>query len=119
MATLSEGRHRGEYLVSEANGHRSRETITLTMGQNLSAGTVLGVVGGKHVQLDPQAVTGAEVAVAVLYDNVDATAADTPAVITARDAEVNGGELVWPAGITELEKATAVGQLADANIIVR
>jgi len=44
MATLTEGQHAGEFLVSEANGRRSRETITVASGQDLSAGTVLGKI---------------------------------------------------------------------------
>ncbi|WP_175950374.1 head decoration protein [Burkholderia sp. BCC0405] len=36
--------HDGGFLVSEANGHQSRDTITLTGGARVLAGTVLGVV---------------------------------------------------------------------------
>jgi hypothetical protein len=47
MAVKTEETHRGEFLVSEANGGRSREKVTIESGQNLVAGAVLGeVVGG-------------------------------------------------------------------------
>ena len=36
-ATLTEGQHTGEFVVSEANGTRSREKITVLSGQNLKA----------------------------------------------------------------------------------
>jgi len=44
MAVLEETRHAGEYLVSEANGNRSREAGKLASGNNLVAGAVLGQV---------------------------------------------------------------------------
>lgn len=47
MTVFNEGRHAAEFLVSEANGHRSRETVTIENGQDLEAGHVLGrVVAG-------------------------------------------------------------------------
>lgn len=46
MTTLNEGRHTAEFIVSEANGHRSREQVTIgDSGAVLSAGLVLGIVG--------------------------------------------------------------------------
>ena len=44
MAVLTEGQHAEEFLVSEAAGERSRESITLISGQNLSASAVLGKI---------------------------------------------------------------------------
>lgn len=44
MATLTEGRHAAEFMVSEANNTRSRETITVLSGEDLAAGSVLGRV---------------------------------------------------------------------------
>ncbi|MCW5648356.1 MAG: head decoration protein [Ramlibacter sp.] len=42
MTTFTEGRHAGEHIVSQASGTRSRDVVTLAMGNNLAAGTVLG-----------------------------------------------------------------------------
>lgn len=42
MTTFTESMHAGEFIVSEANGTRARETATLITGQDLEAGTVLG-----------------------------------------------------------------------------
>ncbi|MCP4635624.1 MAG: head decoration protein, partial [Methyloversatilis sp.] len=49
MTVLTEGRHPAEYILSEANGYRSREVGTLLTGNKLVSGTVLGriTVGGK------------------------------------------------------------------------
>lgn len=45
MATLSEARHAGEFLLSEGNNHYSRETITILSGEGaLKAGQVVGKV---------------------------------------------------------------------------
>lgn len=45
MTVFNEARHAGEFLVSEANGHRSREQITIASGEVLKAGHVLGRTG--------------------------------------------------------------------------
>ena len=42
MSILTEGRHTAEFLVSEAEDNRSRETVTVASGQDLDAGAVLG-----------------------------------------------------------------------------
>jgi len=45
MTVLIEARHPGEFLMTEANGQRSRETITIASGAGIIApGTVLGKV---------------------------------------------------------------------------
>ena len=121
MPVLNEGRYAGEFLVSEGNGKISRETITVLSGQNLSAATVLGKVtaSGKYKALDPDAVDGSEAAAGILYDAVDASAADAEGVAIVRLAEVNAAELVWPDGISAPEQTTALGELAALSIIAR
>jgi hypothetical protein len=115
----TESRHPGEHIVSEANGARSREQGVLTSGENLEAGAVVATVGGKYVELDPAAATGAEVAVGVLFAAVDASAADADCLVHVRDCEVDGNALGWPAGITSGEIDTATAELAALGIIVR
>jgi len=44
MPELNEGQHKAEFLVSEANGTLSRESITILSGQNLKPGRVLGKI---------------------------------------------------------------------------
>lgn len=119
MAEITEGRHCGEFIFSEANGTLSLETVTIDTG-DLAAGTVLGKItaSGKYVQLNPAGEDGSENAAGILYDNVDATDGDVEATIVARLAEVNGSELTWPT-ITDEQKAAAVADLAALSIIVR
>ena len=62
---------------------------------------------------------GSELADGVLYEDVDASAADKKGVAIVRDAEVNGLLITWPAGISAGNKDLAIGQLAAKGIIVR
>lgn len=121
MTTLTEGRHTGEHIISEANGTRSREVVTLISGQNLQPGTVLGKItaSGKYTLLAPAAEDGSEVAAAVLFAAVDATAADKAAVVNARDTEVQGACLTWPSGISAGEKTAATVELKALGIVIR
>jgi hypothetical protein len=121
MTVYTEDTHAGEFLVSEANGHLSRETITVLSGQDLAAGAVLGKVtaSGKYRAVQPGASDGSEVAAGVLYDAIDATEADTVGAAIVRLAEVNAAELVWPAGITGGQKTTALSELAQSYVIAR
>ncbi len=213
MPVLSEGQHAGEFLVSEANGSRSRETITVVSGQNLQAGHVLGKVtvgtttgaavsgntgngtisgvsagtgakpgvysvnciepasnSGAFLVEDPDGVTighanvgaaftgavnftlndgstdfsagdrfaitiaegtdkykeynpantdGSQIAVALLFDNVDATDADQTAVAIVRQAEFNQAEIVWFDGATTNQMATGLDQLTHQTLIAR
>lgn len=116
----TEGNRTGEYLLSEGNGGISRETVTIT-GGTYTAGQVLGKVSasGKYTAHDPAATNGSQHASAVLYNDVDASTADTEGVVTARLAEVTGAVLIWKGGIADAEKVTAISKLAEKHIIVR
>ena len=123
MATLTEAQHPGEFIVSEANGTLSRETVTIT-GGDYAPGTVLGLLtsggnAGSWTQLTVGASDGSQTASAVLFGHVDASEADQSGVIVRRLAEVRDVELIWPDGITTNQKNTAIGQLALAHIVVR
>jgi hypothetical protein len=97
MTELTEGRHAGEFIVSEANGSRSREHITVVSGQTLAAGDVVGKITAtsKYAIYNNAAADGSETAAGVLYAAVDASTADVAGVLVARDAEVNASELGW------------------------
>lgn len=75
---------------------------------------------GKYNAYDPTATNGLEDAVAILWDDVDASAADKVGTIVTRDAEVNWAELVWGAAVTtDGHKTTARAALALLGIIGR
>lgn len=79
------------------------------------------VSGGsvKFGEFDPAATDGTGTAAAILYDGVDATAADVAAVAFVRDCEVNKAELAFVGTPTDDQKAAAYADLAKRNIIVR
>ena len=123
MTVLIEGRHPGEFLITEANGQRSRETITIASGAGvIAAGTVLGKVtaSGKYVASSVGASDGSEVPSAINIHGADATAADATVSAIVRDAEVNGKYLTWHADRDQpAEKAAANAALAILGVIVR
>lgn len=120
MTILTEGNHAGEFIVSEVNP-MFREAITVLSGEVLKAGAVLGKItaSGKYVEVDPAASDGSQAAAGVLFDNVDATGADKRAVALVRLSVLNAQEIVWPDAISSPNKATAIGQLAALNIVLR
>lgn len=124
MTLVSEGRRPGHFLLSEANGTRSRDVATLIAGSgSLAAGLVLGRITAskKLAPHDPAGNDGRETAVAVLLANVDVpAAADIEAVVIARDAEVKAVSLGFAAATdTAPEKAAVLAALAAVGIIGR
>lgn len=79
----------------------------------------VGAGAGKYAPLNPAAVDGTQNAVAVLFGQTDVTSADKHATAMVRSCEVNGSELVWPAGMSAAAIAAATTQLGTAGIIVR
>jgi hypothetical protein len=123
MTVLIEGRHPGEFLMTEANGQRSRENITIASGAGIIApGTLLGKVAasGKFVASAVGATDGSQTAVSVAIYGCDATSADAAIAAIVRDAEVNGHVLSYHADRDQAaEKASAKADLAGVGIIVR
>lgn len=127
MVDKVEGRHRGEHLVSEANGSLSREVKQVAQGQNLIAGTICMLSAGKLVAHDGLLDTAGAVITPVegiLWDNVNAsstgTNADTDAVYHDRLAEVTDDDLTYPTESTAGgEKAGVQASLLLRNIKTR
>ena len=91
MSIKTEGVHAGEFLLSEANGTRSREDITLAAtAVNLPAGQLLGslTASGEYVPYNPAGEDGSETAAAILFAPVGASAEAQRSVGVVRDAEV-------------------------------
>lgn len=217
MSTKTEGKHCGEFMISEAAGYRSREGVTVLSGENLLVGAVLGrklvsptvgaaaalntntgngvvsgqavgtnggaqrgtyrvsfvepttnlgifvvtdpngdyvgdgvvgtefdnqikftiadgatdfvagdafsiaVTGGtyKYKEYDPADADGGQRPAGVLYDAVDASAADKAGVAILRDAEVRSADLSWFSGATSTQKQTALDVLEKVGIVAR
>lgn len=131
MAVSNEGKHRGEFILSEAPGTRSRATGTVVSGQNLVAGQLVKLDGGGKLTALTNAKDTAgnltDSVVGIMEDNVNASSTGpygagdrAGAVYIARDAEVNQAELTFPAEDTAADVETqAVTQLAGLGIICR
>jgi hypothetical protein len=116
----------GDLLKYELNANYCREVVTLKSGTNYALGSVLGQItaSGKY-RLSPNAeVTGdegAETAVAVLIEAVDATDGDMPGLIVARGpAIVSKAALVLDDSVDDETKTAAKhAQLSAAGIVPR
>lgn len=121
MATLTETRHAGEFIISEANGHRSREAVTIAAGNNLQAGHVVGKLSaGGYAEYNPANTAGEAKKVAgILLAPASAADAALAGVILARDCEVTTADLTFFAGASEGQIETAAAALAEQGIILR
>jgi hypothetical protein len=126
MPTLTMAPTLGDLLKYELNGNYNRETVTLKAGTNYALGAVLGRItaSGKYRFSPAAQVTGdegAETAVAVLIEAVDATAGDKPGLVIARGpAIVSKAALVFDASVDQpAEKAAKHAELAAVGIVPR
>ena len=122
MPAISQPKNLGDLLKYEAPNLYSRDQDTVAAAQNLSLGTVVGreTATAKLKALDPVATDGTETAVGVLGNDVDATLIDREdAILIARHAIVTRGALVWPTGISSVQKAAAITQLGALGVLVR
>lgn len=122
MAAINETPYLSDLLKYEEDclGY-SRNSETVAAGQNLGLGTVVGkkIADSKLYALDPAATDGTETAAGVLIEPVDAALIDKTGLIVARHAIVADRAVVWPSGITNAQKATAIAQLESLGILVR
>ena len=122
MTAIAQPQTLGDLLKYEAPNLYSRETDTVSAGQKLALGTVVGrdTTSTKLKAFDPDATDGSEIAIGVLAGDVDATLIDRDdALVIARHAIVARGALVWPTGITAAQKAAAIAQLTFLGVLVR
>lgn len=126
MPTLTMAPTLGDLLKYELNGNYTRETITLIAGTNYALGSVLGKItaSGKY-RLSPaaemQGDEGAESAVAVLLEAVDATAADKTGLVVARGPVIlSKGALVFDESVDDATKEEAKhGELSVVGLVPR
>ena len=126
MTVLTSPATLGDLLKREFDPNYSRETITLKAGTAYPLGAVLGRVTATGVYaFSPAASTtgseGAEIANAVLIEAVDATAADTPALVIARGPLIVADRaLVFDASVADAAaQSLKHQQLAAHGVVVR
>ncbi|WP_143688729.1 head decoration protein [Wolbachia endosymbiont of Laodelphax striatellus] len=120
MISITEGNNLGDLLKYEVSNLYSRDQITVTKGQNLKLGTVVGydTKDGFIKALNPTATDGTQTAIGVIASDVNAKE-NSKGVIIARGAMLADHAVVWPANISEEQKATAIKQLEGRGIIIR
>lgn len=127
---ITEGRHRGGFIVRESNGFRSRDLATLTNSGTATvtyaAGLVMAIstaqTGSTPAVVAAYASTvAAGTAGCILYENVTLLPGVTQKVtIVTRDAEINAAELFYDASITTAAaQATLLTQLRTTGLIAR
>jgi len=126
MTVLTSPATLGDLLKREFDPHYSRETVTLKAGTACPLGAVLGRItaDGKYILSPHVAVTGsegAEIANAVLIEAVDATAADTPALVLVRGPVIVADRaLAFDASVADAAaQYLKHQQLAAHGIVVR
>jgi hypothetical protein len=119
--SLTENPHAGSFILSmDDDGNLSTDNGVVASGAGvLQPGAVLALSGGKYVPIAPAANDGTQNWAGILYARVDASAADQPAVVVKRHAEVYASGLIWPAGATDAQKAAALAQAAAALVVAR
>jgi len=122
MTTYAEPARPFEFLLSEAPGTLSRETVTVVSGSGaISPGHVLGKVtaSGKYAPYDDDNANGTEAAIALALEAVDATSGDVACAVITRLAEVKSSKLVWAATNDAGDKTAGLADLAARLVIAR
>ena len=119
MATSTLPKDLGDLLLVEVSPGWTKQKGVLLAGTKYLLGQVLAKVEGKYQVLDPAGAAAAKKAVAVLGEDVDATEGDQPGVLIARGSVVDPNELVWPAGLPDTQKATALDELEALGMVAR
>lgn len=84
-------------------------TVTIAANANVGLWNVLSLT----------AADGTQNPTGILYNTVDATGGNTAVTVMSRACEVNGSELIYPAGATVNQIAAINAQLQAIGIIVR
>jgi len=115
MTSFHEGKHAAQFILTEANGQRSRDSVNIPTGKKFSAGTVLVTATGSPY------VSGAGPLCVAIY-GADTTAAGAVAIqiaCIARDAELNRHAMSWTNPYDDTAIGAAATELAKAGVIIR
>lgn len=120
MPVIAEQANLGDLIKYEAGSLFSREDIIVNTGQNIAFATVVArlTTGGNIVTLNSGG-GGSDVAVGIICDDVNASTGAKKSLMIARHAIVAEDAVVWPAGTTATQMATAISQLKALGILIR
>ncbi|CDK99831.1 conserved protein of unknown function [Magnetospirillum gryphiswaldense MSR-1 v2] len=126
MPVLTASPTLGDLLKFELNASYTRETVTLKAGTSYPLGSVLGrITANGEYRLSPAAEVvgdqGAETAIAVLLEAVDATDGVATGLIAARGPVILAdGALIFEASVDQpAERAAKIVQLATVGLVAR
>lgn len=111
-----------EHVISEADGRRSREQITLAATDvDLPSGTALGklTAGGAYVPYDPAGADGSEGFAGFLFEFRPASAGTQRAVAHVRECEINGRKVEYINALNAGQLAAFEAAAAEQQVIVR
>lgn len=97
----------------------SKDQVTLSGGNFVSAEVVGRNENGLVTKLSLDDAVAEGAAVGVIYGYFDASEDDVPGIMHARLTAVLESKLVWPDGITPVQKTGFLAQLAANHIIAR
>lgn len=110
------------FLVSEADGYRSRTEGTVAAGAGvLKGGTFMGIITatGFYGPYTPAATDGTQTAAAILAEDCDATSAAVRRTFFDLDCELQRAELFFTGTPTTAQKNAAYASLAAKGIKMR
>lgn len=114
-----EPKHIGDLLLVEVKSGWTKDKVPFAKAAApVPLGTVLAQVDGKYVAYDPANAETAP-AIAIAAETVDSTEAERPSVVIGRGATVAIDELIWPEGITDVQRTAALASLSALGIIAR
>lgn len=111
----------GGFLLAEGPGFYSRDVVTFRAGHTIRAGAVIAKLqAGDWQPLEPGGSGTSDVAAGISFDSYDASEGAVDGVAIVRGpCVVKLEDLVWPEGISDGDKLTALEQLEALGIIAR
>ncbi|MCA1452846.1 head decoration protein [Bradyrhizobium sp. BRP22] len=117
----NEGTHTAEFILSEANGHRSRGNAFLADPSAVKVGQPLKKTAEATTDKPATyvvATVGADCHALAIYGGVSSSGNDLRIAVLERDAEVNGRLIFW-GSMSTAEQVIGATTLASKGIIVR
>ena len=119
----TETQHAAEFIISEANGHRSRaqgwfqDPITVLVAQPCKlAAAATSDLPNRYA---PVVALGADCDAIAIYGGVSSSGYDLFLAILVRDAEVNKNLIKWPTNMVQGERTAGIARFATQGIIFR
>ncbi len=121
--SIEETNRLGDLLKYETDKNYCREVMTVSSGQNLKMGTVVGIKSAtdeiKIVSIADDETDGSDTAFGVLLEDVYASPAAKKALVIARDAILASDYVVFPTDATADQKKKITKDLEKRGIVIR